>query len=285
MVASEITSTTIEVTVTASGNGMADNPEYTYYLNGEQKGEPANSNTYKYTDLTSNTEYTIKVTTKDSKNVVIEKEIKVTTDKKDVASDTVKDHISKIEVGDYVNYTPPTASYTVVAENSGYSSDQTFDSSNSAMNTWRVWKVDKTNNTIEIVSSTNTYKSLYLIGATGYNQGPTIINTICSKLYSNQKNYIVARSIDEEDIQEAMEENWGILRKTDLNKFITKLQTYYSDSVLYSSEDQIATSYVPNCYDTDDIGNLQNYDLRPSKNETKGYTQRNEWFEKMMKKF
>ena len=276
MVASDITSESIIVTVTESGNGKLDTPEYTYYLNGEQKGDPTNSNTYTYTDLTPDTTYTLKVSTNDKNGNNVEKEIKATTSKEET-SDTVEKHIEDIQVGDYVNYTPPAASYTVAAENSGYTSDQTFDNSNSAnsaMNTWRVWKVDKTNNTIEIVSSTNTYKSLYLIGATGYNQGPTIINSICSKLYSNQKNYIVARSIDEEDIQEAMEENWGIYRKTDLNKFITKLQTYYSASVLYNSEEQIAHSYVPNCYDTDDIENLQNYDLRPSKNETKGYTER-----------
>ena len=210
MVASDITSTTITVTVTPSGNGIADNPEYTCYLNGEQKGDPTNSNTY---------------------------------------------------------------TYTVAATNSGYTSDQSFDSTNSAMNIWRVWKVDKANNVLEIVSSGDTGKTLYLSGSTGYNQGPGIMNAICLTLYSNSSKEITARSLDMIDIEEAMAENWGTTRGS--STFNTKITNSFATSYGSSfSPKNSAFNNAPNCYTTADIQSQQSNDLRPNASTDTGYTLR-----------
>ena len=60
----EVTSDSIKVTVTASDNesGLADTGTYKYYLNNEESPrETSESNTYTFTGLTENTDYTIKV--------------------------------------------------------------------------------------------------------------------------------------------------------------------------------------------------------------------------------
>ena len=168
----------------------------------------------------------------------------------------IADAISKgIKVGDTVTYTPPTASYTVAKENSAYSSDQTF-TTDSSMTTWKVWKIDTTNNTIEIVSASATGTKLHLTGATGYNQGPGIMNNICLALYSDSGKGITARSLDGQDIEEAMAENLETTRGSDYG-------TTYTPS----------NNYVPNCYTEADIQSAQNNDLRPGSSSATGSTQ------------
>ena len=188
--AGRIPTSSISATVSATdiGSGIKN---YSFYLNGTLKSTQTSSN-YTYTGLDIGSDYKLKVVVTDNVGNTTEKETTV----------------SGIKVGDTINYTPPTnRSYTVKAANSGYTSDQTFNSSNSAMNTWKVWKIDKTNNTIEILSTTSTATLLYLSGATGYNQGPGIMNNICSALYSNSDKGITARSLDGLDIEEVMAEN------------------------------------------------------------------------------
>ena len=135
------------------------------------------------------------------------------------------------------------------------------------MTTWKVWKIDKTNNTIEIVSA-STATNFYLTGATGYNQGPGIMNNICLALYS-RSNDITARSLDGQDIEEAMAENWGTTRGSDA--FNTKLKGYSSN---YGTTYTPSSNYVPNCYTTENIISQQNNDLRPGSSSATGSTQR-----------
>ena len=291
MIASDITSTTITVTVTASGNEMANNPEYTYYLNGEQKGEATNNTTYTYIDLAPETEYTLKVSTEDSQNVVGEKEITATTCKN---GETIN---PTPQVGDIVMYTPPSGrSIDISNTNSGMSdyhntkkysgNNQTFNSENSAIITWKVWKVNKANNTIEIVSSNSTSTKLFLYGATGYNQGPGIINKICLTLYSNENKGITARSLDGLDLDEAIAEHRILTRGTD--EWIYYIRSLaYDNSVNYPYGKTGITSekvYVPNCYSEADITTEQANDLRPIETTASGCTQKS-GFKRMITKY
>ena len=291
MIASDITSTTITVTVTASGNEMANNPEYTYYLNGEQKGEATNNTTYTYIDLAPKTEYTLKVSTEDSQNVVGEKEITATTCKN---GETIN---PTPQVGDIVMYTPPSGrSIDISNTNSGMSdyhntkkysgNNQTFNSENSAIITWKVWKVNKANNTIEIVSSNSTSTKLFLYGATGYNQGPGIINKICLTLYSNENKGITARSLDGLDLDEAIAEHRILTRGTD--EWIYYIRSLaYDNSVNYPYGKTGITSekvYVPNCYSEADITTEQANDLRPIETTASGCTQKS-GFKRMITKY
>lgn len=108
----------------------------------------------------------------------------------------------RIKVGDYVNYTPTTGTYTVASgENgSGYTSEQSFttETGENALE-WRVWSIDEENGTVELISATQTSKKLYLKGADGYNHAVDILNDMCKVLYSNT-NGATARSINVEDI-------------------------------------------------------------------------------------
>ena len=98
------------------------------------------------------------------------------------------------------SYTPPASKIsTVAATDSGYSSSQTFTTSNSNITEWKVWKINSINKTIEIISSIPTATSLKLCGYSGYNNSINIMNSICSTLYSNSNKGISARSMNETD--------------------------------------------------------------------------------------
>lgn len=177
-----------------------------------------------------------------------------------------------IKVGDTVSYTPPTGrTSTVATANSGYSSSQSFTTSNSNVTTWKVWKIDSTNNKIEILSSDSTATPLYLTGATGYNQGPGIMNKICSDLYSNSSKGITSRSFDVVDIEEAMEETLGI--KIGTTAFNNKLKSLNSPQ--YGTTCTPTYKNVPNYYTQANITSQQNNDLRPGSNTKTGATYRN----------
>ena len=267
MVASDITSTTITVTVTPSGNGMADNPEYTYYLGGTEK-TTISDKTYQYTGLTQGQEYTLKVSTKDKNGNVVEKTIAVTTNKEETSA-------HEIQVGDTILYTPPSGkSYLSPINHIGsYSPKQLFNSENMFINTWKVWKIDKANNKIEIISESQPSTKLYLkdVQANCFIQGPKIMNEICSELYTDTTLGISARSMDQLDIEEAIAKQQCLKRGTYAwTEYINSLSYYndYGTTVDVNTSIYIHHKYfcVPNIYNKDDMASTQegDEDLRPS---------------------
>ena len=78
--ASDITQTSVKLTVTASDNqsGLAEEGAYTYYLDDVQKINN-NTNSYTYTGLTASTKYILKVVVKDKAGKTTEKSTTITT--------------------------------------------------------------------------------------------------------------------------------------------------------------------------------------------------------------
>ena len=78
--ASDITQTSVKLTVTASDNqsGLAEEGTYTYYLDDVQKISN-NTNSYTYTGLMASTKYTLKVIVKDKAGKTTEKSTTITT--------------------------------------------------------------------------------------------------------------------------------------------------------------------------------------------------------------
>ena len=74
----EITENSIEIIVIATDISGIQEKGYEYFINGESKGT-VDENRYVFTDLTSSTEYTIKVVVKDTKGNAGEKEITIRT--------------------------------------------------------------------------------------------------------------------------------------------------------------------------------------------------------------
>lgn len=111
-----------------------------------------------------------------------------------------------IQVGDYVNYTYDTKEegYTLLAKESGYTSDQTVNQKSGMK--WRILNIhpDGTVDLIGDISSLD--QTIYFKGALGYNNGVYLLNDISKELYSNSSLGVEARSIDLEDIESQMNE-------------------------------------------------------------------------------
>ncbi len=114
--------------------------------------------------------------------------------------------VSGLKVGDYIEYgdklTPQTyLTNTNEEPNTGYETSQAFNTDTSTL--WRIIN-KKDNGDVEIVAVNNTLSSdgttgLYFKGENGFLNAETILDNLCSKLYSNPA-YGTARSIDVDDI-------------------------------------------------------------------------------------
>ena len=176
---------------------------------------------------------------KDTKNIY----------KLDIAKGTVakkeQQDRSKIEVGDYVEYTPPTR------EN--YSAYLIEDYTGSTKNTsieqqYKIWRVLNKNDdgTLDLIpafkDSGVTYTDVYFNDAKGYNNSVYILHDICKALYektnSDIDKAITARSLDYEDITKLLVTNED-------GKGIKKIESYQTTQIGYLKTDaQSRNSYI-----------------------------------------
>ena len=87
IVVGEVTETSIAITVNATDDS-GEIAKYVYHINGKEPQE-STTNTYKFTGLTAETEYTIKVEAFDKANNKGEKTISASTKKKDTIADII----------------------------------------------------------------------------------------------------------------------------------------------------------------------------------------------------
>ena len=112
------------------------------------------------------------------------------------------------KVGDYVAYTPDTASaYSLTSTVSGYENNQNISQENF---TWQIVKIDKSDGTINLISNKPTSQQIYFTGNLGYNNAVYVLNDICAKQYSNKGLGITARSMNIEDDVETEMNSKGI---------------------------------------------------------------------------
>ena len=141
---------------------------------------------------------------------------------------------TNIQVGDYIAYTPDTASaYSLASTESGYSSAQSIAQESLQ---WRVMNINE-DGSVDLISATPTSTDVYFYGALGYNNGVLVLNDICADLYSNSSLGVTARSIDLVDIESKMNAT-GIAARdayTNGNKQYGQTQTY-ADSYSYAPD-------------------------------------------------
>ena len=102
-----------------------------------------------------------------------------------------------LKIGDYVEYTPDTASvYSLTSAVSGYTSNQSIPQETMK---WQIMSINE-DGTIDLVSENATTQRIYLKGALGYNNGVYVINDICKKQYSNKNLNVTARNLNKDDI-------------------------------------------------------------------------------------
>ena len=105
-----------------------------------------------------------------------------------------------IKIGDYVEYTSPTASVTFNGDETGYSTYTETPATLNRKTLFRVLDIDSEGNMELIGAMTSDDTQIYFSGAQGYNNAVYVLNKKCTDLYKNESKGITARSINEEDI-------------------------------------------------------------------------------------
>ena len=112
-----------------------------------------------------------------------------------------------IKIGDYIKYTPDTASTTEILQElntySGADTNTTSTLTQENLN-WRV--LDVKDGQVRLISEVPTTSTITLSGYNGYNNAVKLIDDTCNVLYSNSKLASKVQNLKIEDIQEKMVE-------------------------------------------------------------------------------
>lgn len=174
---------------------------------------------------------------------------------------------TSLKVGDYVSYSPDTAStYSIASTSSGYKSSQTIEQETL---TWKILSIND-DGTIDLISSNPINQILYLRGAQGYNNGVYLLNDICAKQYSNKEFGTTARSITKDDIEKKLNETGikakdnfysdGNIKNGDSKTYTVDGQRYYPNLYAYENGSGINTTEVK----ADGIGRSESYYTKPT---------------------
>jgi len=150
----------------------------------------------------------------------------LTEDKAGNKKETISEAVTVVakvlpKVGDYVAYTPQktTTSYNFEAKYTGYTSDQEINQEDLQ---WRVLSVN--NNTIELISTATTSKTVAFKEALGYNNGVYLLDDFCNTIYGDVSKKATARSLKIEDIQDKLD-----LSVWDYHNYQTATNTRYGE--------------------------------------------------------
>lgn len=105
--------------------------------------------------------------------------------------------LANLKIGDFVNYNPTPATYTMQAKYTGYSSDQTFETEDLG---WRIFGIDYQTGNLELISAKETNNVANFVGGQGFNNGVYLLNEMCSNLYKNNNYHATSRSINLQDM-------------------------------------------------------------------------------------
>ena len=149
------------------------------------------------------------------------------------------DQRAGIKVGDYVSYTPDTATGKTYdsekLKKGGYTGTSQQALSKEDLN-WRVLRKND-DGSIDLIGDA-TSNSVYFSGSLGYNNGVYLLNDICKELYSNSTHHITARSVNLEDMEKWLTDSGKTARAS------------YSTAVKYgeTKEYKGSNSYTPDIY-------------------------------------
>ena len=160
----------------------------------------ANSCTFEYQDLASDTTYYLRVIVKDrAGNTTTSTVISVKTKTTELNFGEMTEEEIKEEIGKYVSYIPTSGTFSdhIGTTYSGSSSNSRISTETNL--DWRILFVE--DNTLTLISDTVSNIGFYLMDANGYNNGVLLLNNACKALYSNNNLGAVGRSIKIEDIE------------------------------------------------------------------------------------
>ena len=108
----------------------------------------------------------------------------------------------KVKVGDYVNYTPTSATIQTDPTKTGYGAKETLTTDTRAK--WRILSIDEDTGKV-LITTQGPVNSLRLSGAKAYLYGVNELHRLCEKLYSNTTKSLVAKSMTIENLDESVD--------------------------------------------------------------------------------
>ena len=160
----------------------------------------------------------------------------------DKTEETLVDKVNDgtIKIGDYVKYTPDTASTnSILQELNTYSgSDKNTTSTLTQENlNWRI--LDVKDGQVRLISEVPTTSEITLYRHNGYNNAVKLLDDTCSTLYSNSKFASKVQNLTIEDIQEKMlETNYSNIT-SNYGKTFTPTTKYYPNILIKEKEQKV----------------------------------------------
>ena len=145
-----------------------------------------------------------------------------------------------IKIGDYVKYTPDTASTDSILQElntySGSDKNTTSTLTQESLN-WRV--LDIKDGQVRLISELPTTSTITLSSYNGYNNAVKLLDDTCSTLYTNKQLASKVQNIKIEDIQEKMVETDYSKFDSNYGKTLTPTNKYYANILTKEKEQKV----------------------------------------------
>ena len=160
----------------------------------------------------------------------------------DKTEETLVDKVNDgtIKIGDYVKYTPDTASTdSILQELNTYSgsSDNTTSTLTQESLNWRV--LDIKDGQVRLISELPTTSTITLSSYNGYNNAVKLLDDTCSILYTNKQLASKVQNIKIEDIQDKMVETDYSKFASNYGKKFTPTNKYYPNILIKEKEQKV----------------------------------------------
>ena len=160
----------------------------------------------------------------------------------DKTEETLVDKVNDgtIKIGDYVKYTPDTASTTEILQElntySGSDKNTTSTLTQESLN-WRV--LDIKDGQVRLISELPTTSTITLSSYNGYNNAVKLLDDTCNTLYANKQLASKVQNIKIEDIQDKMVETDYSKFDSNYGKTFTPTTKYYPNILIKEKEQKL----------------------------------------------
>ena len=160
----------------------------------------------------------------------------------DKTEETLVDKVNDgtIKIGDYVKYTPNTASTDSILQElntySGSDKNTTSTLTQESLN-WRV--LDIKDGQVRLISELPTTSTITLSSYNGYNNAVKLLDDTCSTLYTNKQLASKVQNIKIEDIQDKMVETDYSKFDSNYGKTFTPTTKYYPNILIKEKEQKV----------------------------------------------
>ncbi len=188
------------------------------FTTAEEVQNTANSCTFEYQGLASNTTYYLRVIVKDMAGNTTPSIAVPATTKKPLTETELA-----MNIGKYVDYKPVSGTFS---DHVGTTYSGSNNNSQMATVTSLKWRIlDANNSTLKLISDTVANTSFTLNSYNGYNNGVLLLNNACKAMYSNDSFGATGRSLNIDDIENVS--SYDKTSDSDYGREYSPSNTYY----------------------------------------------------------